>query len=250
MSQKLAGKIALITGGTSGIGLESAKLFAAEGARVFVTGASAESVSNAKKILGSSAEVIRSDSGDSGKIKELFAYLQKQAGGLDVLFLNAGIAKLAPLEHLSEQDFDDIYRINVKGPWLEVKHALPLLRPGASIVLNTSINGSIGMANTSIYAASKAALRSLARTLSGELVSRGIRVNAVSPGPIETPILGKIGIPAEQLQGFAAALLSQIPLGRVGQAHEIAKTALFLASDDSSFIVGAEIVADGGMSQL
>ena len=250
MSQRLAGKIALITGGTSGIGLESAKLFAAEGARVFVTGVGAESVANAKKVLGASAEVIRSDSGDSGKIKELFSYLQKQAGGLDVLFLNAGIAKFAPLEHLSEQDFDDVYRINVKGPWLEVKHALPLLRPGASIILNTSINNSIGMATSSIYAASKAALRSLARTLSGELVSRGIRVNAVSPGPTETPIFSKLGIPAEQAQGFAASIIGKIPLGRFGQAHEIAKTALFLASDDSSFIVGAEIVADGGMSQL
>jgi NAD(P)-dependent dehydrogenase (short-subunit alcohol dehydrogenase family) len=250
MSQKLAGKTALITGGTSGIGLESAKLFAAEGARVFVTGASAESVANAKKVLGKSAEVIHSDSGDSAQIKALFSYLQKQAGGLDVLFLNAGIAKFAPLEQLSEADFDDVYRINVKGPWLEVKNALPLLRSGASIVLNTSINNEIGMPNSSIYAASKAALRSMARTLSAELVSRGIRVNAVSPGPTETPIFGKLGLSDEQLQGFATNVKTQIPLGRFGHAHEIAKTALFLASEDSSFIVGAEIVADGGMSQL
>jgi NAD(P)-dependent dehydrogenase (short-subunit alcohol dehydrogenase family) len=250
MSQSLTGKSALITGGTSGIGLESAKLFAAEGARVFVTGASAESVASAKKALGNSAEVIRSDSGDSAQIKALFSYLQKQVGSLDVLFLNAGIAKFAPLEHLSEADFDDVYRINVKGPWLEVKHALPLLQPGASIVLNTSINNEIGMANSSIYAASKAALRSLARTLSGELISRGIRVNAVSPGPTETQIFGKLGLSAEQVQGFATSVKAQIPLGRFGRAHEIAKTALFLASDDSSFIVGAEIVADGGMSQL
>jgi NAD(P)-dependent dehydrogenase (short-subunit alcohol dehydrogenase family) len=247
---KLTGKTALITGGTTGIGLESARLFAEEGARVFVTGQSADSVANAKKALGSTAEVIRSDSGDSSQLQQLFAHIQKQAGALDVLFLNAGIAKFAPIPALSEEDFDETFRVNVKGPWLAIKHATPILRKGASVILNTSVNNQIGMPGSSVYAASKAALRSMARTVSGELITQGIRVNAISPGPVETPIFGKLGLSAEQAQNMAASITSKIPLGRFGQPREIANAALFLASSDSSFIVGVELVADGGMTQL
>jgi NAD(P)-dependent dehydrogenase (short-subunit alcohol dehydrogenase family) len=250
MGQRLQGKVALITGGTSGIGLESAKLFAQEGARVFVTGQNPETIASAKHILGNTAEVIRSDASDGDQIKTLMEHIKKEAGGLDVLFINAGIAKFIPMSDFPEELFDEVFRINVKGPWLTIKYATPILRSGGSVVLNSSINNQMGIYSSSVYSASKAAIRSFARTTSAELVPRGIRVNAVSPGPIETPIYGKLGMSAEQAQGMAASIIPQIPLGRFGQAHEIAKVALFLASDDSSYLVGAEIVADGGMSQL
>jgi NAD(P)-dependent dehydrogenase (short-subunit alcohol dehydrogenase family) len=250
MSKKLQNKVALITGGTTGIGLATAHLFAEEGARVFVTGQNPETIARAKQELAGIAEVIRSDASDSAQLRSLISHIQQSAGGLDVLFLNAGVAKFAPITDFSEEEFDQLFSINVKGPFLAIKHAVPALRRGASIILNTSISAETGMPAASIYSATKAALRSLARTASADLVSRGIRVNAVSPGPIETPIFGKLGLPAEAIEGFAASVKSQNPLGRFGQAREIATAALFLASDDSSYMVGAEIVVDGGRTQL
>ncbi len=167
-----------------------------------------------------------------------------------MLFLNAGIAKLAPIEQTDEAMYDETFNINVKGLYFTVKHLLPLMGEGTSIIINASINANIGMPNSSVYAASKAAVISLARTLSGELVNRGIRVNALSPGPINTPIFSKMGMSPEQLEATATSIQQQVPMGRFGRPEEIAKAALFLASDDSSFVIGAELVADGGMSTL
>lgn len=247
--KKLEGKIALVTGGTTGIGLAAAKLFAAEGARVFVTGTNPQSLEAARRELTGVAEVIASDAGSTADIIALAARFADSAG-LDVLFLNAGIAKFASIESMSEQVFDDTFRINVKGPWLALKHFAPALRSGGAIVMNSSINNQLGMAGSAVYAASKAALRSLVRVAATELAPRGIRVNAVSPGPIETPLYGKLGFGAEQLQGMAQGLVAQIPLGRFGTPDEVAKSALFLATSDSSFMTGEEIVLDGGMTRV
>jgi NAD(P)-dependent dehydrogenase (short-subunit alcohol dehydrogenase family) len=247
--KKLEGKIALVTGGTTGIGLAAAKLFAAEGARVYVTGTNPQSLAAARAELGDTAEVIASDAGSTADIEAL-AKRFADSGGLDVLLLNAGIAKFAPIESMPEQTFDDTFRINVKGPWLALKHFGPLLRTGGAVVVNTSINNQLGMAGSAVYAASKAALRSLVRVAANELAPKGVRVNAVSPGPIETPLYGKLGFGADQLQGMAKGLVAQIPLGRFGTPDEVAKSALFLASTDSSFMTGEEIVLDGGMTRV
>jgi NAD(P)-dependent dehydrogenase (short-subunit alcohol dehydrogenase family) len=247
---KLKGKIAVITGGNSGIGLATAKEFAAQGAQVVVSGRDQKTLDEAAKALGPDALVVRADIARLADIDKLFAAVKAKFGRIDVLFVNAGIGKFAPFEAVSEEFYDAILDVNLKGSYFTIQKALPLLADGASIVLNTSINANIGMANTSVYAASKAALLSLARTLSAELVGRNIRVNAISPGPVTTPILGRLGMPPEALEQTLQAIASQIPMKRFGRPEEIAKTALFLASSDSSFLLGTEIVADGGMSQL
>lgn len=247
---KLANKVALITGGSSGIGLATAKAFAEEGAEVIITGRNQKSLDKAIGELGHQVTGIVSDTAQLADIENLAAKLQSQGKRIDVLFLNAGIAKLVPIEQTDEALYDETFNINVKGLYFTVKHLLPLMGEGTSIIINASINANIGMPNSSVYAASKAAVISLARTLSGELVSRGIRVNALSPGPINTPIFSKMGMSEEQLQQTAASIQQQVPMGRFGRPEEIAKAALFLASDDSSFVIGAELVADGGMSTL
>jgi NAD(P)-dependent dehydrogenase (short-subunit alcohol dehydrogenase family) len=247
---KLKGKIAVITGGNSGIGLATAKEFAAQGAQVVVSGRDQKTLDEAAKALGPDALVVRADIARLADIDKLFAAVKAKFGRIDVLFVNAGIGKFAPFEAVSEEFYDAILDVNLKGSYFTIQKALPLLADGASIVLNTSINANIGMANTSVYAASKAALLSLARTLSAELVGRNIRVNAISPGPVTTPILGRTGMPPEVLEQTLQAIVSQVPMKRFGRPEEIAKTALFLASSDSSFLLGTEIVADGGMSQL
>jgi NAD(P)-dependent dehydrogenase (short-subunit alcohol dehydrogenase family) len=247
---KLKGKIAVITGGNSGIGLATAKEFAAQGAQVVISGRDQKTLDEAAKALGPDALVVRADIARLADIDKLFAAVKAKFGRIDVLFVNAGIGKFAPLEAVSEEFYDAILDVNLKGSYFTIQKALPLLADGASIVLNTSINANIGMANTSVYAASKAALLSLARTLSAELVGRNIRVNAISPGPVTTPILGRTGMPPEALEQTLQAIVSQVPMKRFGRPEEIAKTALFLASSDSSFLLGTEIVADGGMSQL
>jgi len=247
--KKLQGQIALVTGGTTGIGLAAAKLFADEGARVFVTGTNPQSLEAARQELSGIAEVIASDAGSASDIAAL-AQRFADSGGLDVLFVNAGVAKFGAIESMPEQAFDDTFRINVKGPWLALKHFGPVLRAGGAVVMNTSINNQLGMAGSAVYAASKAALRSLVRVAAAEFAARGVRVNAVSPGPIQTPLYGKLGFGAEQLQGMAQGLVAQIPLGRFGTSDEVAKSALFLASSDSSFMTGEEIVLDGGMTRV
>lgn len=244
---RLNTKRALITGGTSGIGLETAKQFLAEGAKVAVTGTSPAGIEAARKELGSEAVLIRADAGNVAGQKDVAAAVKQAFGGLDILFVNAGVAQFQPLEQWNEADFDRSFAINLKGPFFLVQALLPILANPASIVLNTSINARIGMPNSSVYAATKAGLISLARTLSGELIGRGIRVNAVSPGPVSTPIYGKLGVPEADLK---AAILAQIPVKRFGDPIEIAKAIVFLASDESAYTVGSELVIDGGMSNL
>jgi NAD(P)-dependent dehydrogenase (short-subunit alcohol dehydrogenase family) len=247
---KLSNKVVLITGGTTGIGLATAKLFAAEGARVTVTGTNPKSLEAARVELSGVAEVVASDAGSSADIKALAERFAAAGSGVDVLFINAGGAKFGAITQLDEAAFDDSFRINVRGPWLTLKHFAPLLRRGGSVVFNSSVNNQLGMPGSSVYAATKAALRSLVRVAASEFAEAGVRVNAVSPGPIETPLYGKLGMPAEVVQGFASSLVAKIPLKRFGTSEEVAKAALFLASDDSSFMTGEEIVLDGGMTRV
>jgi NAD(P)-dependent dehydrogenase (short-subunit alcohol dehydrogenase family) len=248
MSKKLDGRIALVTGGTTGIGLATAKLFHAEGARVIVTGKNPATIETARASLKGIAEVISSDSGDSAEIEGLFAHIQKEHGGLDVLFLNAGVLRGGTIATMGEADFDEVFRVNVKGPWLALKAAIPLLRRGGAVVLNASINAHLGTPGTSAYSASKAALRSLARTAAAELAEQGVRVNAVSPGPTDSGIIEKV-YSTEAAAVVKSALAAKIPLRRRGSTDEIARVVLFLASDDSSFMTGEEVVVDGGMTR-
>jgi NAD(P)-dependent dehydrogenase (short-subunit alcohol dehydrogenase family) len=250
MSQKLAGKVALVTGGNSGIGLATALAFAKEGARVVLTGRDQTTLDKAAAQLGKNVIAVRNDAGSVADGIKLASLLQQQGVMLDAVFINAGVGKFAPFEAVGEEMWDATFNTNLKGPYFLIKALLPRLNPGAAIVLNGSINAHIGMPNTSVYAASKAALISLAKTLSSELLSKGIRVNVVSPGPVSTPIYGRLGLPAEQLSEVAAGNQAQIPLKRFGTPEEIASAVLYLASSDSAFIVGTELVADGGMSQL
>ena len=247
---RLQGKRLLITGGTTGIGLETAKQFLLEGARVVITGQNPDTLAQAQQELGKDVIVIESDAGKVDEQKRLVSEINRVLGQLDGIFINAGIAVFQPIEHWDEASFDRQIAVNLKGPYFLIQSLLPILANPASIVLNTSINAHIGMPNSSIYSASKAAMISLAKTLSGELIDRGIRVNAVSPGPIATPILGKSGLPAEALQQVAEMLRDQIPLKRFGDPIEIAKAVVFLASDESSFMLGSEMIIDGGTSTL
>ncbi|HEY2974404.1 MAG TPA: SDR family oxidoreductase [Pyrinomonadaceae bacterium] len=247
---KLEGKVAVITGGNSGIGLATAKEFKEQGARVVITGRDQQTLDEAKREIGGDVLALRSDTSRLADIDKLFAAVKEEFGHIDVLFINAGVGKFAPVEAVTEEEFDSIMDINFKGAYFTIQKALPFLNDNASIVLNTSIVAHIGMPNSSVYAASKAALITLARTLSAELVGRGIRVNAVSPGPVTTPILNRLGLPPEALEETRSNLKDQVPMKRFGLPEEIAKTVLFLASTDSSFLLGTEIIADGGMSQL
>jgi len=243
---RLKGRRALITGGTSGIGLETAKQFIAEGARVAVTGTNPKTIEEARKVLGKDVVIIQADAGDVAAQSQVADEVKKAFGGLDVLFINAGIGDFRPLEAWDEAGFDRSFAINVKGPYFLIQALLPVFAKPTSIVLNTSINADIGMPMSSIYAASKGALQTLIRTLSGELIGRGIRVNAVSPGPIATPLHGKIGMDETAIKG----LVAQIPAGRRGDPSEVAKAVVFLASDEAAFTIGAELTIDGGMSTL
>jgi NAD(P)-dependent dehydrogenase (short-subunit alcohol dehydrogenase family) len=243
---KLQNKVAVVTGGNSGIGLATAKALIAEGANVVITGRNAESVAAEAAQIG--AVGIVSDQADLDAIDSLVADVKTRFGTVDFLFLNAGGAAFLPLEYATEEHFDTIFNSNVKGVYFTVQKFAPLLNDGASVVFNTSVNASVGMPNSSVYAASKGALLSLTRVFASELASRQIRVNSVSPGPIETPVYSKLGMTQEQLDGFAQVLSKKVLLNRFGQADEIAKTVVFLASADSSFITGTEIVADGGLT--
>ena len=247
---RLKGKRALITGGSSGIGLETARQFLREGARVAITGKNPGTLEAARKELGSDVLFISSDAGDVADQQAVVHNLRQAFGQLDILFVNAGIVDLKPVEQWDEGAFDRSFATNVKGPYFLVQALLPVFANPASIVLNASVNAHIGMPNTSVYAATKAALLSLARTLSGELISRGIRVNAVSPGPISTPLYDKLGLSEAERKTVTASIQSQVPLGRFGKPGEIANAVAFLASDESAFAVGSELLVDGGMSNL
>lgn len=243
---KLEGKVAVVTGGNSGIGLATAKEFSREGARVVITGRDARTLAQAAREIGGGVLALRSDSSSLADIDELFAAVRERFGRVDMLFVNAGVGKFAPLGETTEGLFDEIMDINFKGAYFTVQKALPLLSDGASVVLNASVVAHVGLPNSSVYSASKAALITLARTLSAELAGRGIRVNAVSPGPVETPIFGRMGLPPEAREGMARSVREQSPLRRFGRPEEVAKAVLFLAGPDSSFLLGTEIVVDGG----
>lgn len=245
--KKLEGKVAVITGGTTGIGQAAARLFHAEGARVYITGRSDKTLAEAKKQLPADIVSIKSDASRLVDIDALAETLKSKAGHIDVLFINAGIAKFMPVEAITPEIFDEMFNINFRGAFFTIQKLLPLLGKGSSVVLTTSIAADLGMASSSVYGATKAALSSLARTLSNELASRGIRVNEVSPGPIETPIYEKMGMPTEQTAGFKDMIAGMVPVKRMGTADEVAKAALFLASDDSSYLLGSKIRIDGGM---
>ncbi|MBN9524774.1 MAG: SDR family oxidoreductase [Alphaproteobacteria bacterium] len=247
---RLNGKRALVTGGTSGIGLETARQFQAEGARVAVTGTNPDTLAAARDVLGPDAVLIRADAADIAAQRTVARTVADAFGGLDVVFVNAGIAEFRPVDQWDEQGWDRSFGINLKGPFFLMQALLPVLANPASVVFNTSVNAHIGMPNSSIYAATKAGLLSLARTLSGELVGRGIRVNAVSPGPVATPLYDKFGLGAAEKQAMAASILTQVPAGRFGNPAEIAKAVVFLASDEAAFTVGAELIVDGGMTTL
>jgi NAD(P)-dependent dehydrogenase (short-subunit alcohol dehydrogenase family) len=247
---RLKGKRALITGGTSGIGLETARRFLDEGARVAVTGRNAAALEAARKELGSGTPAIVSDAADAAAQKLVAETVRAEFGALDILFVNAGFAELKPVEQWDEAAFDRLFATIVKGPYFLIQALLPIFAKPASVVLNASVNAHVGMPNTSVYGAAKAALLSLTRTLSGELIQRGIRVNAVSPGPISTPLYDKLGFSAADLKTVAASIRSQVPAARFGTPGEIAAAVVFLASDESAFTVGSELLIDGGMSEI
>ena len=251
MANKLSNKVAVVTGGTSGIGLAAAKAFAAQGARVYVTGRRQAELDAAVAAIGAQAVGVRADSSRVEDLDRLYAQIKAEAGRIDVLYANAGGGGMLPLGELTEAHIDDTFGRNVKGVVFTVQQALPLLGEGSSVILAGSTAGIQGTANFSIYSASKAAVRSLARSWVLDLKGRGIRLNVLSPGPIRTPGLVELaGSDAAQQQGLVDYLASQVPLGRVGQPDEIARVAVFLASDDSSFINGAELFVDGGMAQI
>lgn len=244
------GKTVLVTGGSSGIGFATAKAFIAEGARVVITGRNVAQLDKARAELGGNTIALVNDAGASGSARELASALKAQSVSLSAVFLNAGVAKFASLADVTEEFWDDIFNVNVKGLYFQVQALAPLLDKQASIVINGSINARIGMPNSSVYAASKAAVISMAKTLSAELLPQGARVNVVSPGPVQTPIYGKLGLDAAALEATAGQILASIPLGRFGTPEEIASTVLHLSAPESAFIVGTEIIVDGGMSQL
>ncbi|MEB5964731.1 SDR family oxidoreductase [Comamonas testosteroni] len=247
---RFTNKTVLVTGGSSGIGLAAAVAFAAEGATVVITGRDVVTLGQAQATIGSKAVALHNDASDIADAKLLAESLIARGLRLDAVFINAGVAKLVPFAEVDEMLWNQIISTNLKGPYFQIQALLPLLNPGSSIVLNGSVNAGIGMPNTSVYAASKAALISLARTLSAELLPSGVRVNVVSPGPVVTPLYKKLGLDTRELEATSEHIQSLVPLGRFGTSQEIAATVLHLSSQESAFIVGTEIIADGGMSKL
>jgi NAD(P)-dependent dehydrogenase (short-subunit alcohol dehydrogenase family) len=248
---KLEGKTALITGGSSGIGLATAKRFVDEGAYVFITGRRQGELETAVSHIGRNVTAVQSDVSKMADLDKLYAAVKKQKAKLDIVFANAGTGSFAPLEQISEEHFDTQFDVNVKGLLFTVQKALPLLQPGGSIVLNASIVSITGSPAFSVYSATKAAVRSFARTWSVDLKERKIRVNAISPGIIPTPGYNtSLGMTKEEVDQYVQSSLVDIPLGRPGTADEIAKAVLFLASDDSSYVTGIELFVDGGLAQI
>jgi len=247
---KLEGKVALITGGNSGIGLATAKQFVNEGAYVFITGRREAELAAAKKQIGKNVTAIQGDVSNLDDLDRLFAQIRKEKGKLDIVFANAGVARYAPLGAITEDFFDSIFDINVKGVLFTVQKSLPLLRDGGSIILNASIVASKGLSSNSVYSATKAAVRSFARTWTTDLKDRRIRVNAVSPGPIDTPGLSELLASSETGEQRRKTISTTVPLGRFGRPEEIAKAVVFLASEDASYITGIELFVDGGFAQV
>lgn len=247
---KLINKTALITGGTSGIGFETAKLFINEGAKVAVTGQNEERVMQAGKELGPEALAIRADVGSLDDLEKMVNMAGDKLGKVDILFVNAGVLRMGPLSEVDEEHFDSQINVNFKGAFFTIQKTVPIMNDGGSIVINSSNANQIGLSGLSIYSATKAAVRSLARTLAMELLGKKIRVNTISPGPIETPIFGKTQIPEDVADEIAKDIIDHNPMKRFGKPEEIAKAVLFLASDDSSYMTGEEIVVDGGAASI
>jgi NAD(P)-dependent dehydrogenase (short-subunit alcohol dehydrogenase family) len=248
--KRLEGKVAVVTGGNSGIGLASAKRLHDEGARIAISGRDAKTLDAAVGMIGPGTLAVQADVAQLADIDKLYAAVHEQFGKIDVLFVNAGVATFAPYTLATEQMFDHLYAINVKGAYFTIQKAIPFLNDGASIVLNTSIASTKGMEGASMYASTKAAVRSFARTAARELLPRKIRVNAVAPGPIATPIIGRAGMTQEQQDAYTAGITSRVPMGRSGTSEEVAGAVAFLASSDASYITGVELNVDGGMGQL
>ena len=248
--KRLEGLSALVTGGTTGIGLETARQFLAQGARVAITGLNPERLEAARKSLGPNVVAIRANAAEPGAQKALVAEITAKFGKLDILFANAGIAEFAPLEAVDEANFDRQFGTNVKGPLFLIQALLPHFAPEASIILNASVVAHRGMPNTAVYSATKAAVLGLARALSAELAPRGIRINTISPGPIDTPIYGKLGLTPEEAAGMAEQIRVTVPMKRFGTTGEIADAAVFLASKESRYMLGGELVVGGGMATL
>lgn len=249
MSKPLSDKIALVTGGSTGIGLASAQELAAQGAKVYITGRRQQELDAAIALIGSSAKGIRADVSRLDDLDKVYTQIAEESGRLDILFANAGGGDMLPLGAITEEHFDRIFGINVRGVLFTVQKALPLLGAGSSIILTASTVSVKGTANFSVYSASKAAVRNFARSWALDLKGRGIRVNVVSPGPVKTPGLGEL-VAEEERQGLFDALAAQVPLGRIGEPAEVGKAVAFLASDAASFINAIELFVDGGMAQI
>jgi NAD(P)-dependent dehydrogenase (short-subunit alcohol dehydrogenase family) len=248
--KRLEGKVAVVTGGNSGIGLATAIRFQQEGAKVAISGRSKKTLDEATKKIGNGVLAVQSDVSKLSEIDKLYSEVAQKFGKIDVLFVNAGIAQFVPLGETSETIYDDQFDTNVKGAYFTIQKALPYLNDNASIVLNTSVAGNKGFAGATAYSATKAAMRSFARTIAAELVGRGIRVNTVAPGPILTPIFDRNGAPKEEVDAMTNSFKEMVPMKRLGQPEEVAGVVAFLASQDASYVTGVEINVDGGMGQL
>ena len=246
--KRYEGKIAVVTGGNSGIGLATAKAFAREGAAVVISGRDEKTLTSAEADIGHGAMAVRADSSKQADLDALMARVKAKHGRIDALFVNAGVGKFMPFDQVTEAFYDEIMDINVKGVFFTVQKALPLLSTGAGVVLNASINAYMGMPGTSVYGPAKAAVLSMARTMSADLVSRGIRVNSISPGPIESAILARMGLPEDKLKETQEWIKSQVPLKRFGTGAEIAEAVLYLCSAEAGFTLGVDLVVDGGMT--
>jgi len=250
VAKKLEGKVAVITGGNSGMGLATAKLFVAEGAHVYITGRRQKELDAAVAAIGTNVTAVQGDVANLADLDRLYALVKAKHGRVDVVFANAGAGELVPLGQITEQHFDKLFNINVKGLLFTVQKALPLMPDGGSIILNGSIAGYTGSPAFSVYSATKAAVRSFARSWTTDLKDRKIRVNTLSPGPVDTPIFDGIGVTPDEVEKVKQGFAAQVPMGRMGRPEEIATVALFLASDDSSFVTGIDLSVDGGMAQV